>query len=134
MLTSEKTMTEDERRAAMILKEETNYDAFLVNDNGRSKDFLSWDDYFMSVALLSAERSKDPRTQVCACIVSDDRRIVGLGYNGMPRGLDDDEMPWSRENRNSVYNKYKYVTHAEVNAILNSNSFNSLRGGTLYVA
>ena len=128
-------MTDDEREAANILKEETKYDAFLINNNGRRDDYLSWDDYFMSVALLTAQRSKDPNTLVGACIVDDGRRIVGLGYNGMPRGLDDDDMPWARANTNQLFNKYKYVTHAEVNAILNSKgSYSShVNGGTLYV-
>ena len=126
------TMTDDERRAAIILKEETNYDAFAVRDNSRRENFLSWDDYFMSVALLTAARSKDPSTQVGACIVDGDRRIVGLGYNGMPRGLSDDDMPWAKHNLKPVYNKYKYVTHAEVNAILNSYG-SRVSGGTLYV-
>jgi len=133
---SANNITVDEQEAAKILKEETNYDAYLVHNNGRREDYLSWDDYFMSVALLTAQRSKDPNTQVGACIVDGDRRIVGLGYNGMPRGLSDDEMPWAKRNSNPLYNKYKYVTHAEVNAILNSKgSYSShVNGGTIYVA
>jgi len=130
--------TADEAEAARILKEETAYDALLlgVDNSGRRKKYLSWDDYFMSVALLTAHRSKDPSTIVGACIVDGQRRIVGLGYNGMPRGLSDDIMPWSKHNSNPLFNKYKYVTHAEVNAILNSNgSYGSkVSGGTLYVS
>ena len=132
------TLTDEELQAATILKEETDYDALLVGigNNGRRKEYLSWDDYFMSVAFLTAQRSKDPNTQVGACIVDDQRRIVGLGYNGMPRGLSDDDMPWERQNSNNLFNKYLYVTHAEVNAILNSNgSYGShVNGGTIYVA
>ena len=129
---------EEEVEAAAILKDETGYDALLVGvgNNGRRKNYLSWDDYFMSVALLTAQRSKDPNTIVGACIVDDQRRIVGLGYNGMPRGLSDDTMPWAKTNSNPLFNKYKYVTHAEVNAILNSKgSFSShVNGGTIYAS
>ncbi len=129
---------QEEVQAAGILKEETDYDALSVGlgKNGGRKNYLSWDDYFMSVALLTAKRSKDPSTQVGACIVDDQRRIVGLGYNGMPRGLSDDTMPWAKRNANPLFNKYKYVVHAEVNAILNSKaSYSShVNGGTIYVS
>jgi deoxycytidylate deaminase len=84
-------------------------------------DALSWDDYFMSVAFLSSMRSKDPNTQVGACIVNDDKRIVGIGYNGFPRGCSDEELPWDREAESDLDTKYFYVCHAEVNAILNKN-------------
>ena len=81
---------------------------------------ISWDDYFMGVALLSAQRSKDPNTQVGACIVNDDRHIVGVGYNGMPNGTKDAEAHWDREG-DFENTKYAYVVHSELNAILNSN-------------
>ena len=77
-------------------------------------------------------RSKDPNTQVGACIVSPDRKIVGVGYNGFPKGCSDDDLPWEREG-NWIDTKYPYVCHAELNAILNS-SITSLKGSTLYVA
>ena len=83
---------------------------------------LEWDDYFMSVAYLSSMRSKDPSTQVGACIVNEDKRIVGIGYNGFPRGCSDDELPWERTGESDLDTKYMYVCHAEVNAILNKNS------------
>lgn len=92
---------------------------------------LSWDEYFMSVAHLSALRSKDPNTQVGACIVNPDKRIVGLGYNGFPRGCDDDSYPWDREG-DFLDTKYPFVVHAELNAILNS--IQSLKGCTIYVS
>ncbi|MDE6036133.1 MAG: dCMP deaminase family protein [Ruminococcus sp.] len=95
-------------------------------------DYISWDEYFMSVALLSAQRSKDNSTQVGACIVNDEKKIVAVGYNGMPRGCDDDDMPWERQGNNPLDTKYPYVCHAELNAILNSNAV-SLNGCTLYV-
>ena len=129
-------MTKEEQEAIKILQEETDHDFSLV-DNGRRVNYISWDDYFMAISLLTSLRSKDPNTQVGACIVdARDRRIVGLGYNGMPRGLSDDDMPWARQNSNPLFNKYLYVTHAEVNAILNSKgSYSShVKGGTLYVA
>ena len=94
-------------------------------------DYISWDEYFMSVAMLSAMRSKDPNTQVGACIVNQDRKIVGTGYNGFPIGCSDDELPWGREG-NPLQTKYPFVCHADLNAILNSIS-RDLRGCTLYV-
>jgi len=95
------------------------------------KDWISWDEYFMGVSILSAYRSKDPNTKVGACIVNQDNKIVGVGYNGFPIGCDDDELPWSREG-DFLETKYPYVCHAELNAILNSNQ--PLKGAKLYVA
>ena len=80
--------------------------------------YISWDEYFMGVALLASQRSKDPSTQVGACIVNDDNRIMSVGYNGFPRGCSDDEFPWEREGDKSTLTKYPYVCHAELNAIL----------------
>lgn len=82
------------------------------------KDYISWDTYFMGIAKLSAMRSKDPNTQVGACIVSHDNRILSTGYNGTPNGIHDDDFKWSREG-NSLETKYFFVCHAEMNAILN---------------
>ena len=82
------------------------------------KDNLSWEQYFMGIAKLSAMRSKDPNTQVGACIVSSDNRILSIGYNGCPNGFSDDEFPWEREGK-PLETKYLYVCHAEMNAILN---------------
>ena len=93
-------------------------------------DYISWDEYFMGVAMLAARRSKDPSTQVGACIVSQDNIIISTGYNGMPKGCSDDEFPWEREGEET---KYPYVVHAELNAILNA-SGRDLRGSKLYVA
>lgn len=87
-------------------------------------DYISWDEYFMGVAIMSGMRSKDPNTQVGACIVSADNKILSMGYNGLPRGCSDDEFPWNREGE-PLENKYFYTTHSELNAILN------YRGGTL---
>lgn len=92
---------------------------------------LSWDEYFMGLAHLSALRSKDPSTQVGACIVSADKKVVGIGYNGLPRGCDDDDFPWVRDGE-FLETKYPFVVHAELNAILNSNQ--DLRGCSLYVS
>lgn len=98
----------------------------------KRKEYISWDEYFMGVALLAAERSKDPSTQVGACIVSIDNKIVSTGYNGAPRGYDDDKcMCWEREG-NFLDTKYAYVCHAELNAILNSPR--SVNGCKIYVA
>ena len=93
-------------------------------------DYISWDEYFMGIAMLAAKRSKDPSTQVGACIVSQDNIIISTGYNGMPKGCSDDEFPWEREGSDT---KYPYVVHAELNAILNANG-RDLRGSRVYVA
>ena len=92
---------------------------------------ISWDDYFMAIAGLSAQRSKDPSTQVGACIVDSQKKIVGVGYNGFPAGCSDDVLPWSREGE-FLDVKYSYVCHAGLNAILNSSGRN-LQGSSIYV-
>ncbi|MBP5342657.1 dCMP deaminase family protein [bacterium] len=97
----------------------------------KRNDYISWDKYFMGVALLSAKRSKDPNTQVGCCIVNQDKRIVGIGYNGVPMVIDDDLLPWDRTG-NYLNTKYPYVVHAESNAILNSTR--DLKGAILYVS
>lgn len=99
----------------------------------KREDYISWDEYFMGVAKLSGMRSKDPNTQVGACIVSEDNKILSMGYNGFPKGCSDDEFPWNRENENPVENKYFYSTHSELNAILNYRG-GSLEGAKLYVS
>ena len=98
--------------------------------NEKRKDYISWDEYFMGVAMLSAKRSKDPSTQVGCCIVDDNNRIVSMGYNGFPNGISDDEFPWARMG-NPLDTKYLYVCHSELNAILNTN--NNLKDCTIYV-
>jgi dCMP deaminase len=98
----------------------------------KRKDYISWDEYFMGVALLSAQRSKDPNTQVGACIVNQQKKIVGVGYNGFPTGCSDEDLPWNREG-DFLETKYPFICHAELNAILNSIS-RDLKGCTIYVA
>ena len=102
--------------------------------SGKREDYISWDEYFMGVAYLSALRSKDPNTQVGACIVSNDNKILSMGYNGFPRGCSDDEFPWGKEHeQDDPYQaKYFYATHSELNAILNYRG-GSLEGSKLYV-
>lgn len=98
-------------------------------------DYISWDEYFMGVADLSGLRSKDPNTQVGSCIVSQDNKILSMGYNGFPKGCSDDEFPWTREaaeGGDAYGTKYLYVTHSELNAILNYRG-GSLEGSKLYV-
>lgn len=97
----------------------------------KRNNYISRDNYFMGIALLSAQRSKDPLTQVGACLVNDDNVIVGTGYNGLPHSCSDDEFPRDKHPTDFLENKHSYVVHAEVNAILNSNA--STRGTTLYV-
>lgn len=99
--------------------------------SGKRTDYLSWDEYFMAVALLSAQRSKDPSTQVGACVANKQNKIVGVGYNGFPGGCSDDELPWARDGE-FLQTKYPYVCHAELNAVLNSIS-RDLRGCRIYV-
>lgn len=97
----------------------------------KKAEYLKWDEYFMGIALLSAQRSKDPNTSVGACIVSQNNRILSVGYNGMPRDCSDDEYPWAREAENELDTKYLYVCHAELNAILNYTGTN-IAGSKLY--
>ncbi len=96
----------------------------------KRNDYITWDEYFMGVAKLSARRSKDPNTQVGACIVNQDKRIIGIGYNGLPQGCSDDDYPWGNKG-DFIETKYPYVVHAEANAILNATQ--SLKGAHLYV-
>ena len=94
--------------------------------------YITWDEYFMGVAKLSAMRSKDPNTQVGCCIVSQDNKILSMGYNGFPNGCPDELFPWAREG-DALDTKYPFVTHSELNAILNYRG-GSLEGTTLYVS
>ena len=96
----------------------------MEQSKSKRMDYITWDQYFMGIAIMSAARSKDPGTQVGACIVDSDNRILSVGYNWMPTGCNDDDMPWSREGED-LESKYFFVCHAELNAILN------YRGGTL---
>lgn len=100
--------------------------------SNKREDYISWDEYFMGVAILSGLRSKDPNTQVGACIVSEDNKILSMGYNGFPKGCSDDEFPWNREG-DPADSKYFYSTHSELNAILNYRG-GSLEGAKLYVS
>ena len=99
---------------------------------GKRQDYINWDEYFMGVAALSGMRSKDPNTQVGACIVSNDNKILSMGYNGFPCGCSDDDFPWERDG-DMLDTKYPFVTHSELNAILNYRG-GSLEGTKLYVS
>lgn len=99
--------------------------------SGKREDYITWDEYFMSVAHLAGMRSKDPSSQVGACIVSNGNKILSMGYNGFPIGCRDDEFPWAREGED-LDTKYLYVVHSELNAILNYRG-GSLEGAKLYV-
>lgn len=101
--------------------------------SNKREDYISWDEYFMGVAKLSGMRSKDPNTQVGACIVSEDNKILSMGYNGFPKGCSDDEFPWNRDGVGPEDSKYFYSTHSELNAILNYRG-GSLEGAKLYVS
>jgi dCMP deaminase len=98
----------------------------------KREGYISWDEYFMGVAKLAAMRSKDPNTQVGSCIVSQDNNIMSMGYNGFPKGCSDEEFPWEREG-DELDTKYPYVTHSELNAILNYRG-GSLVGSKIYVS
>jgi dCMP deaminase len=98
----------------------------------KRQSYISWDEYFMGVALLSAKRSKDPSTQVGACIVNEKNKIVGAGYNGLPIGCDDDDFPWEKQG-DFLDTKYPYICHAELNAILNNIGMD-LKGCKIYTA
>ena len=98
----------------------------------KREDYISWDEYFIGVAHLSGMRSKDPNTQVGACIVSQENKILSMGYNGFPIGCGDDAFPWDKDG-DELETKYPYVTHGELNAILNYRG-GSLEGTKLYVS
>lgn len=98
----------------------------------KRRDYITWDEYFMGVAKLAGLRSKDPNSQVGSCIVGSDNKILSIGYNGFPRGCSDDEFPWGREG-DPLETKYFFVTHSELNAILNYRG-GSLEGSKLYVS
>ncbi len=110
---------------------ETGGEAGAEKESKRS-GYISWDEYFMGVARLSAMRSKDPNTQVGSCIVSPQNKIMSVGYNGFPTGCSDDQFPWNRESQDPYNNKYFYTTHSELNAILNYRG-GSLEGSKIYV-
>ncbi|KAK6047100.1 cytidine and deoxycytidylate deaminase zinc-binding region [Cooperia oncophora] len=99
--------------------------------SGKRKDYLSWENYFMAIAKLAAMRSKDPSTQVGCAIVNRENKVIGTGYNGFPVGISDDDLPWGKNSDNPEENKYAYVVHAEVNAIINK-SMNNIEGCTMY--
>ena len=99
--------------------------------SSKRTDYISWDEYFMGVAILSGMRSKDPNSQVGCCIVSQDNKILSMGYNGFPKGCSDDTFPWEREGE-PLDTKYLYVAHSELNAILNYRG--NLEGAKLYVS
>lgn len=101
--------------------------------SGKREDYISWDEYFMGVAQLAGMRSKDPNTQVGSCIVDQNHKILSIGYNGLPRGCSDDDFPWERFGEKEIQTKYPFVTHSELNAILNFRG-GSLEGSTIYVS
>ncbi len=98
----------------------------------KREDYIRWDEYFMGISKLAGMRSKDPNTQVGACIVGEDNKILSMGYNGFPNGCSDEEFPWDRDG-DMLATKYAYVTHSELNAILNFRG-GSLAGSKLYVS
>lgn len=102
-----------------------------MNTAKKRLNYLGWDETFMLLSNLMAMRSKDPNSQIGACIVNKNNVIVGVGYNGFPRGCSDDVFPWDRESKNVLKSKYTYVVHAEANAILNANK--SVKNCKLYV-
>ena len=104
---------------------------FATIENMKKYDNISWDEYFMGMAVLSALRSKDPNTKVGAVIVSPDNKVISIGYNGMPRQIDEEKLSWNRGE--GLDSKYLYVCHAEFNAILNTQMGGTLKGATLYV-
>jgi dCMP deaminase len=98
----------------------------------KRQDYLSWNDFFMGVACLAAQRSKDPRTQVGSCLINNDNKIIGVGYNGFPIGCSDDEFPWGRTD-NPLESKDLFVAHSELNTITNCVDRAELKGSTMYV-
>jgi dCMP deaminase len=110
-------MSRDQIRS--LLSKEANYDVDAEKMTPKRNKYLSWDDYFMAIAFLSAKRSKDPATPTGACIVDEQSRVIGIGYNGFPRGCSDDALPWAPKAAKWLHTPNPYMCHAEVNAILN---------------
>lgn len=139
---------EETKKIRSLLLNEAKYDIDNPTNTPKRVDYLNWDDYFMALSFLSAQRSKDPQEQMGACIVDDDNRIVGIGYNGFPRGCSDDDLPWASSSSvmegddgsegtttgssNPLHTKYFYMCPAEVNAVLNKTS-PDLKGKRMYV-
>ncbi|KAK1121752.1 hypothetical protein K0M31_010063 [Melipona bicolor] len=119
--------------ASNEIAEKANSESYITEQTGKRENYLDWDNYFMAMAFLSAKRSKDPVTQVGACIVNEEKQIVSVGYNGMPTGCNDDIFPWSKDSVDPLERKTFYVCHAEVNAILNRNCY-SLKKCIMYVS
>lgn len=118
-----------------LLMKEANYDPNSSTNTTKRSSYLSWEDYFMAIASLSAQRSKDPHTQMGACIVDNENRTIGIGYNGFPSGCSDDILPWASNHsdvKNVLHTKDPFVVHAEVNAILNKCS-SDVKGARMYV-
>ncbi|XP_013141217.1 PREDICTED: deoxycytidylate deaminase isoform X1 [Papilio polytes] len=105
-----------------LTKEIKNLSINDISSQSKRSDYIDWQEYFMATAILASKRSKDPSLQVGACVVNRDNKIVGIGYNGMPIGCDDDEFPWGKNTPSPLDSKYMYVCHAEMNAIVNKNS------------
>jgi len=122
-ITTTQTSTQEQDVRSLMLKE-AGYDIDNPSNTKKRQDYISWDDYFMAISFLSAQRSKDPQVQLGACIVDEDNRIVGIGYNGFPRGCSDDCLPWASKSdeANELHTKDPFMCHAEVNAILNKSS------------
>ena len=118
-----------------LLWKEANYDCNAPTSTPKRSTYLSWDDYFMAIAFLSARRSKDPKAPTGACLVDADNRVIGIGYNGFPRGCSDDLLPWqdaaSASDAPILHTSSPYECHAEMNAILNKCSAD-VAGATLY--
>lgn len=115
------------------MAEKSSYTVIVPQDekDDITKNHIGWDEYFMSIAVLSSMRSKDTNTKVGACIVDQHHKVASLGYNGMPIGVDDTKIPWARQGENELDTKYPYVCHSELNAVLNATK--ELRGCTIYV-
>jgi deoxycytidylate deaminase len=127
-------LSADETRK--LLWDEAEYDSTAATVTPKRSDYLSWDDYFMAVGFLSAQRSKDPTSPMGACLVDTENRVIGIGYSGFPRGCSDDHLPWAaaanKSSRPWLHTPHPYACHAEVNAILNKCSSDAV-GARLYV-
>lgn len=117
-------LSNDDIRSLLINEAGFDTNAERSTANVKRSDYISWEDFFFGVAVLSSRRSKNPVAPYGACIVDAENRVVGIGYDGLPAGCADDCIPYNLPTKKGeklpfLHKMDPYICHAEVNAILN---------------